>query len=75
MSLAIALVQGGRADLARDQVERCLEQIDEARLRSLSTVSLFYLQRLGRAFDLRIVDPRLRALAIKLLPPDLRSQI
>ena len=75
LSLAIALVQGGRADLARSRVEQCLEEVDEARLRSLSTASLFYLQRLGRAFGFQIVDPRLRALAVELLPPDLRSQI
>jgi hypothetical protein len=75
VSLAITLVQGGRADLAGAEVQRCLAEIDEEKLRSLSTASLFYLQKLGKAFDLEIADPRLRGLAVELLPPDLRSQI
>jgi len=75
VSLAITLVQGGRADLARGQVERCIGEVDEAGIRSLSTVSLFYLQKLGAAFGSPIADPHLRALALELLPPDLRTQI
>ena len=75
VSLAITLVQGGRADLAGDQVRRCVDEVDEPKLRSLSTASLFFLQKLGKAFDAQIADPRLRALALDLLPPDLRSQI
>jgi hypothetical protein len=75
VSLAITLVQGGRADLAGAQVRRCMDEVDEARLRSLSTASLFFLQKLGKAFDCGIADPRLHALALDLLPPDLRSQI
>jgi hypothetical protein len=75
VSLAITLVQGGRADLAAAQVRRCMDEVDEAKLRSLSTSELFFLQKLGKAFDEPIADPRLRGLALDLLPPDLRSQL
>lgn len=75
VSLAIVLALGDRNDLARDQVQRCLERLDEPRLRSLTTASLFRLQVLAKAFGLQISDPKLRELAVKLLPPQLRSRL
>jgi len=75
VSLAIVLTQGRRIEMARDQVRRCLEDASEARLRSLSTGSLFDLLELGRSFGLEIADARLRELALGLLPVDLRGRL
>lgn len=75
VSLAIVLAQSGREDLAREQVRRCLDKINEERIRSLTTGSLFRLQILGKAYGLTISDPQLRARAVQLLPPELRSRL
>ena len=75
VSLAIVLTQGGRMDLARDQVRRCLADASGARLRSLSTGSLYGLLVLGRSFGLEIAEPGLRALAIDLLPAELSGRL
>jgi hypothetical protein len=75
VSLAIALAEGKRFTLARAQVQRCLARVDEARLRSLTTVSLYRLQVMSRAFGLGIEDPRLQALARRLLPAEMRDRI
>lgn len=74
VSLAAVLAQGERAELAREQVRRCLAELDAARLRSLTTAALFRLQVLSRAFALEIPDPKLRALASQLLPAELRHR-
>jgi hypothetical protein len=75
VSLSIVLVQAGRVDLAREQVRRCIAEVNEERLRSLSTGSLYALLVLGHSLGLDIADPRLRDLAPDLLPADLRSRI
>lgn len=75
VSLAIVLAQGKREDLSREQVRRCLDKIDEARIRSLTTMSLFRLMALSKAFELNLPDPRLREFALKLLPVELRSRL
>ena len=75
VSLAIVLAQGGRNDLAREQTHRCLEKIDEARLRTLTTASLFRLLTLAKAFDLPLADPALRLRAGQLLPAELRRRL
>ena len=74
VSLAIALVEGRRFDLAREQTRRCLAEIDEPRLRSLTTGSLQRLQVMARGFGLKFSDTRLQALAQQLLPSELRNQ-
>jgi len=74
VSLAIALVEGKRFDLARQQVRQCLAGVTEARLRSLTTVSLYRLQVMSRAFGLAIEDPALRELARRLLPAGMRDR-
>ena len=74
VSLAIALAQGRRTDLARDQVRRCLAELDEPRIRSLTPLALYRLQVLGTAFGIPIADPRLRDLAQRLLPSELRAK-
>jgi hypothetical protein len=75
VSLAIVLAQAHRIDLARARLRQCLDEVDEAKLRSLSTDTLYRMQVLRRALRLEIVDPRLRAAALNLLPPDLRSRL
>jgi hypothetical protein len=75
VSLAIVLVEGRRIDLARAQVRRCLADVNEGRLRLLSTGSLYDLLLLGHSFRIEIADPRLRDLAVELLPVDLRSRV
>jgi hypothetical protein len=75
VSLAVVLARNKRADLAREQVKRCLAEIDEAKVRSLSTGALYRLQVLGKAYGLGIADQRLHHLALNLLPDDLRSRL
>jgi hypothetical protein len=75
VSLAVVLAQGKHFDLAREQVRRCVAEASEARLRSLSTGSLYDLLVLAHSFGLEIADPRLRDLAPDLLPGDLRSRL
>ena len=75
VSLAIVLALGQRNDLAREQIRRCIEKLDEDRLRSLSTGSLYRLQVLAKAFELPITDPALRERAAGLLPAELRGRL
>jgi hypothetical protein len=75
VSVAVVLARAGRFDLARDQVRRCVGDVSEARLRSLSTGSLYDLLVLAHSFGLEIADARLRDLSLDLLPGDLRSRI
>jgi hypothetical protein len=75
VSLSIVLVQAGREDLAHAQVQRCFAELNEERLRSLSTGSLYALLALGRSMGFQIADPTLRELAPELLPEGLRSQL
>jgi hypothetical protein len=75
VSLAMVLTRANRLEEAHEQVKRCLGEMDEARLRSLTTGSLYGLQVLAKAFRLEIADPRLQALAASLLPADLRDRI
>ena len=75
VSLAIALARGDRIDPAREQTRRCLAELDEKKLRSLSAGSLYGLLVLSQSFGLEIADHRLRELALDLLPGDLRSHL
>jgi hypothetical protein len=75
VSLAIVLAQGGKLDLARAQVSRCMADASEERLRSLSTGSLYALLVLGRTFGAEMRDPALGDLALQLLPADVRSRL
>ena len=56
-------------------MHRCLTELNEPRLRSLSPGSLYRLLVLSHEFGLTIDDPRLRALALDLLPADLRAAL
>lgn len=75
VSLAIALAEGKYFELAKEQTNQCLSVIDEARVRSLTTVSLYRLQVLSKAFGLEIADPKLRALSRALLPAEMRGNL
>jgi hypothetical protein len=56
-------------------VQRCLDQVNEKRLRGLTTGALFRLQVLARKFGLDLPDPRLQAQALRLLPAELRARL
>jgi hypothetical protein len=75
VSLAIVLARAERVDLAREQVRRCLAELSEKKLQSLSTGSLYNLLVLSHSFGLVATDPKLRELALDLLPGDLRSSL
>jgi hypothetical protein len=75
VALAVVLTRGKDTDLAREQVRRCVATIDETKIRSLPTGSLYRLLALSRAFGIPISDTKLRDLALALLPPDLRSHL
>ncbi len=74
-SLAVVLALGGRTDLSAVQVRRCVADIDAARIRMLTTGSLYHLLFLCKHFDVPVQDPALRALAMKLLPSELRERL
>lgn len=75
VSLAVVLAQAKERDLALAQVQHCLKDIDEAKIRMLSTGELYRLQVLAKAFGLPFADPHLHQLALGLLPADMRSRL
>jgi peroxiredoxin len=75
VSLAVVLARNKRADLAREQVRQCLAEVDEAKLRSLTTGSLYRLQVLGKAYGLPMADQHLRQLALDLLPAEFSNRL
>lgn len=75
IGLAVVLTRAKQPDLAREQVRRCLTQVDEARLRALSPGTLYRLYALAKNHDLEIEDPRLRELGLAMLPAELRTRV
>ncbi len=75
VSLAVVLALGGRTDLSITQVKRCVAEIDDARMRLLTTGSLYHLLVLCKHFGVEVSDPKLHALAMKLLPAELRERL
>lgn len=75
VGLTVVLAQGGKMDLAREQVRKCLAETTETKLRSLSTSSLYRLLVLAKRFELDLPDARLRELARDLLPVDWRARL
>jgi len=75
VSLAVVLALGGRPDLSRAQVKRCIGEADEARIRFLTTESLYHLLLLGKRSGMEFPDPKLRALSLKLLPRGARERL
>jgi hypothetical protein len=75
VSLAVVLALGGRSDLSLAQVRRCMGEIDGARIRLLTTGSLYHLLFLCKHYGVPVSDPKLQALAMKLLPSELRERL
>lgn len=74
VSVSIVLARVKQFEAARQQVERCLDQCDAAKLRLLTTGSLYNFLVLCQAFDLQFKDAGLREIAIGLLPSGLRDR-
>lgn len=75
LSLAIVLAQGGQNELARPPLQRCMAELSEARVRALSAGSLYRLLVLSKALDVPVTDPKLRELALALLPAEARARL
>jgi len=75
VSLAIVLAQANHVDLAREQVRRCLAELNETKLRFLPSGLLYNLDVLTKGFELPIGDDKLRRLTLDLLPDELRSRL
>jgi hypothetical protein len=75
IGLAVVLAQSQHLDQARAEIRRCLDEVDDAKLRSLPTGSLYHLQVLMGAFGMKIDNPSLQRLALDLLPTDLRNRL
>jgi hypothetical protein len=73
-SLAVVLAKGQHIDEARAELQKCVAGLDESKLRSLSTTSLYHFLILSRALGVGIPDPRLNELSLELLPSDVRSR-
>jgi hypothetical protein len=74
VGLAVVLAQAHHIDLARTRLKACIDDVDEKKLRSMSTILLYRFQVLRRALKLDIANPDLRKLSYELLPTDLRSR-
>lgn len=74
-NLALVLAQVKRPDLAKGQVRFCLGEADADRLRSLTTVSLYRLLVLSRAYGFSFTDQKLHGVALDLLPDELRLRL
>ena len=74
VGLGVLLAKAKQPALAREQLRLCLESADDKKLRALTTGSLYRLMVLSRAFDLT-VEPKLRAVALDLLPSDFRERL
>ena len=59
----------------REQTRRCVAELNEPKLRSLSTGALYTLMVLSHSLGIPISDPKLHELALDLLPPDLRENL
>jgi hypothetical protein len=70
--LAVALAIGDRLDTARLVLERCVQQMDEADLRRLTTGTLADLLSSCSHLGVSFSNPALQRLAAELLPPDRR---
>lgn len=75
VSLAVVLAQGRHVDLAREEFRKCLTSVDEGKLRSLTTGSLYHLEILCKVFGEEITDPGLHQLALDLLPQEMANRL
>ena len=75
VGLAYVLTRAKQADLARDQTRRCFAEVNEARIRSLSSGALYRLLTLGKLHGAAIADPAVRAVALGLMPAEYRDRL
>jgi hypothetical protein len=75
VSLAVVLAIGGKGELSRSELRRCVGEMDGARMRFLTTESLYHLLVLCNRLGVEIADPGLRELSTKLLPEKLRGRL
>lgn len=75
VALAAVLAQADQLELSRAQVQRCVAEADQRRLRMLNEGALYRLLVLSDAFALPLPGPDLRPLAAQLLSPELRQQL
>ena len=73
--LARVLAQLKRTELARPQVEFCVQEADQERLRQLGPTALYQFLTLARAYRLNFAEPELDDYARSLLPPEFRAQL
>lgn len=74
VDLAVVLARAKVETLAKKQLELCIADIDEAKLRSLSPGSVYRLLVLCRGLDVTM-PPDQRAYALSLVPADLRARL
>jgi hypothetical protein len=74
VSLAVVLARAKRADLAREQLQRCADSVDESSARSLTTAELYNFLGLTGAYAIDMPAP-LRRQMLDLLPPTLRERL
>jgi hypothetical protein len=74
VDLAVVLARANDETLAKKELKLCIDDIDDAKIRSLSPGSLFRLLVLTRAFGLSF-DPQLHRMALGLIPAELRSRL
>lgn len=74
VSLALVLAQARQTEAARREAQRCADEMDEAALRSLTNLSLQRYLGLAKSLTLEIADPEMHALALRLLPAEMRPR-
>lgn len=75
VALAVLLAQARQTELAKPRIAECVATIDEARVLSLSTMTLFRLQLIAKAYGVPIEDAAVRERARKLLPAEMRARL
>lgn len=75
VSLGLVLAESGRTEEAKIQVQRCLEEMGEIDVRTLSQVALYRFLVTAKTLGLRVEDAALRDLARSLLPVNLQSRV
>jgi hypothetical protein len=75
VSLAFLLAQTGDEALSIAQTKLCLQQSDEAKIRSLDPIPLFKLLKLSELYNLKFASEDVHELARALLPGELREKL
>jgi hypothetical protein len=75
LSLAVLLAQQKQNNLAEEQTRCLLSEVDDTKLRSVTTLSLYRFHLLLKRYNLQLPSPQLTELARNLLRPDLQSRL